>query len=283
MRESIPMVAMEEARSKKDALLSRMGELGSLMVAYSGGVDSTFLLALAQEAIPGNVLAVTARSIIHPAKEIAGAVAFAAERGIRHILFPSQEMSLPDFLLNGPDRCYYCKRLLFEGLRRTAEDEGIRHIAHGANRDDLGDHRPGARAARELGIIAPLLDVGLGKGEIRLLSKEMGLTTWDKPAMACLATRIPYGEPITEEKLRMVEAAEEYLSSLGFLQVRVRHHGPVARVEVEGARIERLMAPGLREKIVSKLRDIGFLHVTVDMEGYVPGSLNRAISEGNKA
>ncbi len=265
------------AREKKEALLRNLGSMGSLLVEFSGGVDSTFLLAAALEAFGEKVAAATARSIIHPDRETDAAVRFARERGIRHVVFPTREMEIPAFLQNGPDRCYVCKRHLFECLSGIAKDTGARHVVHGANLDDRADFRPGMRAAKEAGVAAPLMKAGLVKEEIRFLSKEMGLTGWDLPAQSCLATRIPYGDRITEKKIRMIAAAETVLLEHGFLNVRARHHGAVVRIEVEPARLKDLLADGVRDAVAGALRKIGFRHVALDLEGYVCGSLNRSL------
>ncbi|MBW1998771.1 MAG: ATP-dependent sacrificial sulfur transferase LarE [Deltaproteobacteria bacterium] len=270
---------IQAARDKKRELARRLGELDSILVAFSGGVDSTFLLAVAREALGRKAVAATATSPTYPSREINAALEFTRERGIEHIVFESDETRLPEFRANRPDRCYYCKKSLSQELKGIADKEGIKHIALASNSDDLDDYRPGIKAAQEMGMIEPLVDVGLGKDEIRLLSREMGLPTWNKPAMACLASRFPYGETITEEKLRKVSAAEDFLAENGFRQFRVRYHGPVARIEVEKSEIPRMLEPWFREKIVEKLRTIGFLHVALDLEGYVTGSLNRALEK----
>ena len=271
----------ESVRRKKEHLIRLLQDAGSLLVAFSGGMDSAFLLASAHETLGEGVLAATAISEIYPVREKDTAARFASDRGVEHIVFRSEETSLPAFVTNGPDRCYHCKRSLFQKLIKIAEDRGIKHVAHGANADDLDDYRPGFRAAGEMGIMAPLLDVGLRKREIGFLSKEMGLSTWDKPAMACLATRIPYGTPITAEKLKMIEESEAFLFDKGVGQCRVRHHGSVARIEVEGPGLRMIMGNDLRKRIVGKFREIGFLHIAVDLEGYVPGSMNRALEVEN--
>ena len=272
------MIDINEAHKKKQALLEALRSLDALLIAFSGGVDSTFLLAVAHEVLGSKVVAVTATAPFYPSREVLEAIDFARRRGIEHLVIPSEAGSLPAFQANPPDRCYHCKAFLFAKLTRIAEQRGIRHIAHAANVDDIGDYRPGSKAAEEAGALAPLLDVGMSKEEIRLLSREMGLPTWDKPAMACLASRIPYGEPITEEKLKMIEEAEAFLASKGFRQFRVRCHGSLARIEVEKEDFSRITTEPLRQTIVSKLKDIGFLFVSVDLEGYVTGSLNRVIS-----
>ncbi|MFC1891781.1 ATP-dependent sacrificial sulfur transferase LarE, partial [Thermodesulfobacteriota bacterium] len=215
----------------------------------------------------------------YPSSEKNEAIKIARDRSIRHVVFDSEEDCIPEYLLNPPDRCYHCKKSLSESLINIAGENHIEHIAHAANVDDLGDYRPGMTAADEMGLIAPLLEVGLGKEEIRFLSKEMGLPTWDKAAMACLASRIPYNTPITRERLKMVEDAEEFLSKNGFKQFRVRHHGSVARIEVESSAIDRLFDKGIRKGILERFREIGFDHIAVDLEGYVTGSMNRELEK----
>ncbi|MBW1859629.1 MAG: ATP-dependent sacrificial sulfur transferase LarE, partial [Deltaproteobacteria bacterium] len=198
-----------------------------------------------------------------------------------HIIFRSNEMDLPAFLANGPDRCYHCKKLLFQKLLEIAQERGMGRVAHAANMDDLGDYRPGLEAAREMGIMAPLVDSGLTKEEIRFLARKMGLTQWDKPAMACLATRIPYGSPVTDQKLKMIEDAEQFLIDRGFRQCRVRHHGSVARIELDDSGLASIMEADLRKEVVQRLRQIGFLHVVLDLEGYESGRMNRALGMPN--
>jgi uncharacterized protein len=268
------------ARLKKENLIRYLKRLDSLLVAFSGGVDSTFLLALAHETLGDKVLAVTESSSTYPTMERREAIRFAEQRGIAHVVFQSDETSIPDFVSNAPDRCYHCKKALSQALVKIAGERGIDHVAYATNVDDLADYRPGLKAADEMGIIAPLVESELNKEEIRFLSREMGLPTWDKPAMACLASRIPYGEAITDKKLKMVEEAEAYLAKTGFKQYRVRHHGSVARIEVESAEIHKINEPVLRKNIAEKFKEIGFLHVAVDLEGYTTGSMNRALKNG---
>lgn len=275
---------MEErhhAFKKREELIHRLHLLDSLLIAYSGGVDSTFLLAMAQHVLGERVMAVTACSPIHPLREKREALDFIRDRGIEHLLLESDETRSTKFLVNAPDRCYWCKKALFEKILHLANEKNISSVAHGANLDDLADYRPGNKAMRELGIIAPLMAARLTKEDIRLLSRDMGLPTWDKPARACLASRIPYGEPITEEKLAMVEAAEEFLMAKGFRQCRVRHHGTVARIELEGVDGPKFFQKDLREETVMRFKEIGFLHISLDLEGYSTGNLNRVLGKAN--
>jgi uncharacterized protein len=268
---------MNRLTEKRDRLLSILKGYGSLLVAFSGGVDSSFLLAMAREALHTNLIAVTASSPIHPERETREACDFATTLGVEHLVLQSKIMLRADFTINTKDRCYLCKKSLMVELLEIAGDRGIRHVAHGANIDDLYDYRPGFAAAQELGIKAPMVEAKLTKNDIRRLSKQVNLITWDKPAMACLASRIPYGTSITEKDLKMVDQAEQVLFRLGFIGCRVRMHGKVARIEVETADIERLIHRKTRAAIVKELRKIGFAHVAVDLEGYRQGSLNRAL------
>lgn len=267
------------ARVKKETLIQDIKNMDSLLVAFSGGVDSTFLLAVACEILGKRVVAATADSVTYPSGERKEAIRFAKERGIEHIIFPSDETTIPEFVANAPDRCYHCKKSLCRKLLKIAKQKGIEYVAHAANTDDLNDYRPGTAAAEEMGLIAPLLKAQLNKEDIRFLSKEMGLPTWDKPAMACLASRIPYGDTITEQRLKMIEQAELFLQNRGFKQYRVRHHGSVARIEVDGNDIEKITDAGSRDRIVEKFRELGFDHIAVDLEGYVSGSMNRALGK----
>ena len=275
-RVSVPM-DKDLAFAKKTKLTNRLKAMDGLVVAYSGGVDSTFLLAAAQEALGHRVWAATACSPLHPMAEQAMAAAFCKDRGIVQVRLPSDGLALPEFVANPPERCYICKRAIIGNLLDTAGELGIEHVAHGANVDDAHDYRPGFKAAEEAGILSPLVEADLTKKEIRFLAREMGLAVWNKPAMACLASRIPYGSAITAEKLKAVEAAEQALMAEGFRQVRVRHHGSVARVEVPPGEMERLMAVTVRRAVATKLRRIGFDHVALDLEGYETGKMNRAL------
>jgi uncharacterized protein len=261
---------------KKECLAKILKQFESLAVAFSGGVDSTCLLAMAHDILKEKVIALTADSPIHPPKEKVHAVELAKGLGVEHIVIKSREMDHVDFVANQKNRCYVCKKLLFEDILKHAMERGIRQVAHGANVDDLRDFRPGLKAAQELGIIAPMVDAAMTKGDIRRLSKEMNLPTWDKPSMACLATRIPYGTPISLDAIEMVAKAENFVTGLGFRTCRVRHHGKVARIEVNPRDLNKIMNAEIRAKVIRTLRKIGFAHIAVDMEGYVQGSMNRS-------
>jgi uncharacterized protein len=262
--------------TKKTHLREIIAGLDRVAVAYSGGTDSSYLLAVCLDVLGvEGVLALTADSPLTPRAELAETCALAGQLGAHHRVLPSDDLANPAIVANPPDRCYHCKFSRFGALLAIAHGEGFAHLIHGENADDAADYRPGSRAAEELGIHAPLREAGLTKAEVRTLSKERGLPTWDKPANACLASRFPYGTRLTAEGLARVEAAEEALRRLwGLRQLRVRDHFPVARIEVQPDEIARLAEPGLRPAAVEKLRALGYRYVTLDLDGYRMGSLN---------
>ena len=268
------MTRIESKLKKLRAILARTR---GLAIAFSGGVDSTFLAAVAAEELGERALAVTALSPTYPAHEQKDAGRLARKMGMRHILIDSNELLIPGFAANPPDRCYHCKNELFGLLRKIAEREGLPCIADGTNADDLGDYRPGRRAAKKHGVMSPLLEAGMGKEDIRALSRKMRLPTADKPAFACLASRFPYGSRITAGKMTAVDRVEIGLRKLGFGQVRVRHHGDIARIEVEQGAIARFCRPDVRRKTVALARRAGFRYVSLDLEGYRTGSMNRTL------
>lgn len=271
------MSLLDDKEKKLHALLKGYGRVA---VGYSGGVDSTLLLRAAVDVLGlGNVLAVVADTPSLPRKELADALRLAESMGAACAVIDPEELNDPDYAKNSADRCYFCKKCLFSMIARVAAEKGFATVLDGNNADDAGDYRPGRRAAVELGVKSPLMEAGLTKAEIRALSARAGLPTADKPAMACLASRIPYGTPVTAEVLAQVERAEEALRAAGFAQCRVRHHGDVARIEVAVAELPRLLAEGLREEVVREVKAAGYRYVTLDLQGYRMGSMNEILAD----
>jgi len=276
-------------QSISDNLLEkRLGDLeeiiaprGSALVAFSGGVDSSLALAVAARALPKKrVLAVTSNNETYLPSELEGAEALALSLGVEHLVVNTRELDDPNYASNPTNRCYFCKSTLYSDLARISSEKGYACVVDGANKDDEGDYRPGRKAARELGVISPLSLAGVSKLEVRELARYLGLRSWDKPALACLSSRFPYGQEITPEKLAQVAQAEEFLRSRGYAQVRVRHHGEIARLEVGAEEMERAFAE--RQEISTELKDAGFLYVTLDLTGYTSGSLNAALKQPGK-
>lgn len=268
---------MDDLHSKQRALEAVLCKTGGLAVAFSGGVDSTYLLRVARDVLGDRVLAISATSPAFPERELQEARAFCAELGVEQVVFSSQEMEAPGYRDNPPNRCYLCKRALFAGVWEVARAHGYEIVGDGSNVDDTGDYRPGLRALAELQVLSPLKEAGLTKTEIRALSQELGLPTWSKPSFACLATRIPYGEPITNAKLAMIDGAEQFLLDEGFSQVRVRAHDLLARVEFLPEELSRAVEEPLRTRLVERLRELGFAYVAMDLEGYRSGSMNQGL------
>lgn len=266
-----------EIETRLHTLNGILADMQSVLIAYSGGVDSTFLVKAASKVLVKDVVAVTATSPTYPSSEMRSAVSLARSMGVKHFVIESNELDIPEFRSNPPDRCYHCKKELFTKLRKLADEHNMRYVADGSNRDDLSDYRPGREAAREIGVRSPLIEADIGKDDIRVLSRQMGLPTWNKGAFACLSSRFLFGTQITEELLHKIESCEELLREYGFRQFRVRYHQDLLRIETGQDEIERFLDPVLRENVVAFFRSMGFHHVSVDLEGYRTGSMNVSV------
>lgn len=266
-----------ELRTKYERLQAILQEMGAVVVGLSGGVDSTLLTKVAHDTLSDRCLAVIGKSEAFPEGEIEEALRLAQQIGVRVRVVPTHELQNPLFQVNRPDRCYHCKTELFGVLRRVADEEGIAWIADGTHADDTRDYRPGMRAAKEQGVRAPLLEAGFTKADIRALARHLGLPIWDKPSFACLSSRFPYGTLITRELLQKVDRAERYLRELGFRQVRVRHHDTILRIEVEPHDFERVLQHA--SAIVAHMKSLGYLYVTLDLEGYRSGKMNDVLQQ----
>lgn len=267
------------ALKKLRKLRKILKDMETVLIAYSGGVDSTFLLAVAKETLGDNVLAVTARSETYPQREYRQAKEIVRQLQVNHLTISTKELEYPNFASNPTNRCYFCKKELFSKLKEIAGEHHIQYLADGSNADDVNDYRPGMQALKELGIRSPLKEAGLTKEEIRLISKDMNLQTWNKPAFACLSSRFPYGSKINIEKLQMVEEAENFLLDQGFTQVRVRHHDETARIELLSENLQDVFKGDKHVMIVEKLKTIGYRYVTLDLEGYRTGSMNEVLED----
>ncbi len=270
--------ATPDVAAQLEALRGSIRELGSLLVCYSGGIDSALVMAIAHEQLGERALAVTAVSASLPASEREGAIQLAASLGARHELVESNEMARPGYVDNGPDRCFHCKSELYDIARRKQRQYGLAHVANGTNVDDLGDYRPGLQAADKAGVRSPLAELGLSKADVRNLARELGLPIWAKPAAACLSSRIPYGTSVTAERLSQIGGFEAALKQLGFEHVRVRWHDTIARIELGADDLPRACTEPLREQIVAAGRAQGFQYVTMDLAGYRQGSHNEVLS-----
>jgi uncharacterized protein len=266
------MDAQKEAR-----LLELLAGLESVIVAYSGGADSAYLAWAAQKALGDRVLAVTADSASLPESHLRDASDFAREHGIRHEVIQTREFDNPNYVKNGPDRCFHCKDELFSRLDQLAQERGVAHVIYGVNVDDLGDYRPGQKAAKLHQVKAPLVEAGLTKADVREFSRRAGLSTWDRPAAACLSSRIPYGTPVTIQNVKTVERGEEKIRALGFRQFRVRFHGDLVRIEIAPDELPRALSPEMSRKFTAIFKPLGFHYVTLDLEGYRQGSLNETL------
>ncbi|MBV9761980.1 MAG: ATP-dependent sacrificial sulfur transferase LarE [Acidobacteriaceae bacterium] len=283
MLQGAPLADSAELAAKQEELFAILRRLRRVIVAYSGGTDSAYLAWAARRVLGEDAIAITADSASIPASHKRDAEAFAKECGFRHEYIETREFENPDYLKNDKNRCFHCKDELFDRLESYAAEQGYEHIVYGVNRDDLGDYRPGQRAAKLHEVKAPLVEAGLSKAEIRELSRRGGLSTWDRPAAACLSSRIPYGTPVSIETIQTIEQGEEAIRALGFRQFRVRFHGELARIEIAKEEMPRALTPEAAQRFTEIFKALGFLYVTLDLEGYRQGSLNAALGSAGGA
>jgi len=274
-----PPIDTETAIAKEDQLRRRLRDLGSVIVAFSGGADSAYVAYIAYQELASNMLAITADSESYAEFQLTDALEFTRSFGIPHEVIKTEEIQVEEYRNNPPNRCYYCKRELHTDLRGLADERGFAAICDGNNLDDTGDFRPGRKAAAELGVVSPLIECGITKAELRFLSRRAGLPTWDRPASACLSSRVPYGMEVTPEKLKVIERGEDTLRDLGFVVFRLRHHGDLARVEVSPNELSRALSVEMAAEITSRLKALGFKYVTLDLEGYRTGALNESLKQ----
>jgi len=270
-----------EMGGKLSNLKRILSNMGSVLIAFSGGVDSTFLLKVAHDVLENRVIAVTARSEVYPPSELEATRKIAQKLKVKHLVIQTKELSREDFVKNSPQRCYFCKKELFSRLNKIARERGLNYVADASNYDDLTDFRPGMQAGQELGIKSPLKEARLTKEEIRSLSHKMNLPTWNKPSLACLASRIPYGERITREKLKRIEEGERFLRSLGIRRdLRIRDHGKIARIEVAREEMSLFWQENVVRLVIDKLKKLGYIYITLDLQGYRQGSMNELLKKG---